>query len=487
MSADCHDIAPEISKGTALVFSEPVFLFAFLPVALMLITFTAGLMRNTIILLSSLVFYYWSSGWLVLLLVASFLFNWGWALFIQRNRAGRWLLCGITVNLAGLVYFKYVYFFVGVIDDVLGTINSEVFSHIILPIGISFFTFQGISYLVDVWRGDAQPERSPIRFGAYLTFFPQLIAGPIVRYADVSGDFESPRRDLQLVSSGCVRFAHGLAKKVIIADTAGAVADVCFVQFGGDLSAGVAWLGAIAFTLQIYFDFSGYSDMAIGIGRICGIRILENFRHPYTSSTITEFWRRWHISLSSWFRDYLYIPLGGSRVSSPVVYRNLLLVFFATGVWHGAAWTFIAWGLYHGAFLMLERMVFSGKAGAVQSMGMRYIYVLPVVIVGWILFRSESITSAWQYCKAMAGVLDHAGWQLPNAVSDVLTPFAVVAIAVGCTTFFARRERSMGELICQCEGVLAEWVKLGYVGAVMVTSAVFALAQEFSPFLYFRF
>ncbi|MFK7957302.1 MAG: MBOAT family protein [Lysobacterales bacterium] len=464
-----------------------MFLFAFLPLALLGVTLTSGLLRNAIILSSSLVFYYWASGWLVLLLISSFLFNWGWARFINRYRERRWLVLGITINLGVLVYFKYTYFIAGVVDEVLGTSASVVFSHILLPIGISFFTFQGISYLIDVWRKSALPERSVIRFGAYLTFFPQLIAGPIVRYADVAADFESPKRDLELVSSGCVRFAHGLAKKVIIADTAGAVADVCFAQANGDLLAGVAWLGAIAYTLQIYFDFSGYSDMAIGIGRICGVRIPENFRHPYSSSTITEFWRRWHVSLSSWFRDYLYIPLGGSRVSSPAIYRNLLLVFLATGFWHGAAWSFIAWGLYHGTFLILERLAFSGRAGNVRSLAMRYVYLLPAVIVGWVLFRSDSITDAWYHVNAMVGVMDSGAWQLPTEVRDVLTPLSTLALVIGSSTFFMRRKHSVGEMICRSTGVSAEWTKLGYVAVAMTASAVFALAQDFSPFLYFRF
>lgn len=453
----------------------------------MAINVTRRRLRNIVILVSSLVFYFWASGALVWLLIFSIGFNWAWALILSKRRTKLVLAIGVVTNISLLVFFKYSFFLAQNFDYLLASKSADTFSAIILPIGISFYTFQSMSYLIDVWRGDAEPDRDPIRYGAYLSFFPQLIAGPIVRYSDVMKDFKHPQRDLSLVSSGCVRFAHGLAKKVVVADTAGAIADVCFAQSGADLTAGVSWLGAIAYTIQIYFDFSGYSDMAIGIGRICGIRLHENFLHPYTSSTITEFWRRWHISLSSWFRDYLYIPLGGSRVSDLKVYRNLFIVFLVTGLWHGASWTFVIWGLYHGTFLTIERVLTKGRAISIGSEEMRFFYALPVVICGWVVFRAETISVATTYFAAMLSVFTPGAWSLPIPVLDLLTPLSVAVLLIGSTSFFMRREPSIGEWIGADSNVAGEIIKLVYLTALLWIACLFALAQDFSPFLYFRF
>lgn len=436
---------------------------------------------------ASLIFYYWASGSLVWLLVFSIVFNWVWAQVILKKRSSTLLTLGILVNILLLVFFKYAYFFAMNIDSLLATQTSEIFASIILPIGISFYTFQSISYLIDVWRGDAQPDRDVVRYGAYLSFFPQLIAGPIVRYADVMQDFKTPKRDLSLVSSGCVRFAHGLAKKVIIADSAGAIADACFAQSEGDLTTGVAWLGAIAYTIQIYFDFSGYSDMAIGIGRICGIRLQENFLRPYSSSTITEFWRRWHVSLSSWFRDYLYIPLGGSRVAPVMIYRNLLIVFLVTGLWHGASWTFVIWGMYHGLFLIIERVVTKGRASSIVSEEMRFFYALPVVIFGWVIFRAETFADAQTYIATMLSVFSPDAWSLPVPVLELLNPMSVAALIVGASSFLLRRDPSIGQLTQSPSSSFGEVMKLGYLVFALLIASVFVLTQDFSPFLYFRF
>lgn len=436
---------------------------------------------------ASLVFYYWASGSLVWLLVFSIGFNWVWARVIFKNRRSTLLTIGTLVNILLLVFFKYSYFFATNIDSLLATQTSEIFASVVLPIGISFYTFQSISYLIDVWRGDAEPDSDVIRYGAYLSFFPQLIAGPIVRYADVMEDFKAPKRDLSLISSGCVRFAHGLAKKVVIADTAGAIADACFAQTEGDLTTGVAWLGAIAYTIQIYFDFSGYSDMAIGIGRICGIRLQENFLRPYSSSTITEFWRRWHVSLSSWFRDYLYIPLGGSRVAPVKIYRNLLIVFLVTGLWHGASWTFVIWGMYHGLFLIIERIVTKGGAASIVSEEMRFFYALPVVIFGWVIFRAETFADAQAYVIVMLSVFSPDAWSLPLALLELLTPMSVAVMIVGASSFFLRRDPSIGQFVQGSAGISREFLKLGYLLFALLISSIFVLTQDFSPFLYFRF
>ena len=357
-----------------MVFSEPIFLFMFLPLSLAVILALKGRGHSLAILIFSLVFYYWASGTLTLLLIGSILFNWYAGRQIASTRSIRWLQAGIFANVLVLGGFKYVIFFAANIDGLIGSELSPSVQWIILPIGISFYTFQCTSYLVDIWRKDVEPESNIIAFGAYLSFFPQLIAGPIVRFKTVIADYHNPKVSLDNAAAGAARFAHGLFKKVVIADSAGAITDACFATSGGDLTAGVAWLGALAYTVQIYFDFSAYSDMAIGLAAMCGIRMDENFDRPYTSSTITEFWRRWHISLSSWFRDYLYIPLGGNKGGYLNTYRNLIIVFLVTGLWHGAAWSFILWGLYHGIFMILERLRLGKSAAQVDSLAARYLY-----------------------------------------------------------------------------------------------------------------
>lgn len=455
--------------------------------ALALIGISRGRIRNLVILALSLIFYYWSSGLLTGLILFSIGFNYAVGRMLDGERR-QWIVgTGITVNLALLVYFKYAWFIADNVDRFTGAASADLFSAIILPVGISFFTFQSISYLIDIYRRDVEPEQDLIRFGAYLSFFPQLIAGPIVRYADVIEDYTRPKVSAEAFGGGAMRFAHGLAKKIIVADSAGAIADACFAQANGDITSGVAWLGAIAYTIQIYFDFSAYSDMAIGIASMCGIRLLENFRHPYTASTITEFWRRWHISLSSWFRDYLYIPLGGSRVSTVKVYRNLMIVFLTTGVWHGAAWTFVLWGVFHGVFLILERIFFKGRAADVSSLELRFFYMAPVVIVGWVLFRAEDLSQAMTFYQAMILIGQENAWSLPFAVRETLTPFLGFALLVGCSSFLMRPDPSFGAWLTQPVRWQLEISRLALVVPPFLVALALALSQNYSPFLYFRF
>ncbi len=469
-----------------MVFSEPFFLFVFLPLALAAILASVGRGHSGVILAFSFVFYYWASGWLTLLILFSVIFNWAMGKAVARART-RWpLWIGVGVNLGLLVFFKYTLFLTGTFDRLTGLAASDPFLWVILPVGISFFTFQGVSYLVDVHRKDAEPERDLIRFGAYLSFFPQLIAGPIVRFRDVIEDYRAPKISLENASGGALRFAHGLAKKVIIADGAGAVADACFGLPAGELTFAAAWLGALAYAVQIYFDFSGYSDMAIGLGRICGIRFLENFRHPYASSTVTEFWRRWHVSLSTWFRDYLYIPLGGSRGGEARTYANLFIVFVATGLWHGAAFTFLFWGLYHGAFLVAERVLFRGEAAKRMALWMRAFYLLPVVVLGWVLFRADSLGGAVHYYQSMASIFASGAFALPVVVEGALTPYTVLALGLGALSFVVPREPSLGVALFEADG-RPRLAAAAYGGGVLVLASAAALAADFSPFLYFRF
>ena len=473
-----------------MVFSDPVFLFAFLPVSLLLILLSVSRAHNLAILVFSLAFYYWTSGWLTLLLVGSILGNWGLGLMIQRQTSDRGrqglMMAGVIANLASLAYFKYAYFIAGNIDFVFGWETSDVFASVILPIGISFFTFQGISYLIDLKRREIEAEPNLIRFGAYLSFFPQLIAGPIVRYHDVYDDFRTPKVNLDNLSAGASRFIHGLLKKVLIADTAGQIADVCFNN-SGEIGFAAAWIGALAYTIQIYFDFSGYSDMAIGIGRMCGINFLENFRHPYSSTTITEFWRRWHISLSSWFRDYLYIPLGGNRGGSVSTYRNLATVFLVTGMWHGAAWTYIIWGLYHGLFLIGERLVLGRRASEPAPVWARFVYLLPVVVVGWVLFRATTLAEAGDYLFAMIAVWETGSFDLPAALVALDTPLNLIAMALGTIIFFVPRDWIGGVKVADTGAVQTEGLRFAYVLIAGLFAAALVLASNFSPFLYFQF
>lgn len=457
-----------------------------MPLSLVAILLTRGWGHSISILLFSLVFYYWDVGWAVFILVGSILFNWYVGLWLERTRK-RWILIfGILANVAVLAFFKYALFGAGILDRLASLDTSKHFQYIILPAGISFFTFESISYLMDVWRKDTPAEKRLIVFGAWQSFYPHLIAGPIVRFRDVIQDFHKPKPSLDSAAAGAARFGHGLLKKLLVADTVGLVADACFAVPAAELNPATAWLGAVAYALQIYFDFSAYSDMAIGIAMMCGIRLMENFQHPYSSSTITEFWRRWHISLSTWFRDYLYIPLGGNRLGAMKTYRNLLIVFFVTGLWHGAAWTFIIWGLYHGGFLVLERLVLKGKANTITNWIPRFIYVLPVVIIGWVLFRAGSLTHAAQYLIAM---FDPArlGAAMPASVEQVVTPWVVIVMLLGSLIFFAPRGPTIGVFTGTSGGWMRELAKTGYIAACLLIAGVLALSSDFSPFLYFRF
>lgn len=470
-----------------MVFSEPVFLFAFLPVALCVVVASARhpILHSTIILALSLTFYAWSSGPLVVLLISCIFANWGIGLAIERHTSTRWLALGLIANFLPLAYYKYAHFGASQVDAFAGTHVAIRFEDVALPVGISFFVFQGASYLIDVARRDASAEPNPIHFGAYLTFFPQLIAGPIVRYRDAIDDYRKPHRSSERAAYGARRFAHGLFKKVVVADTVAPVADVCFASGGDPLSMGAAWLGAIAYSIQIYFDFSGYSDMAIGLAAICGIDLRENFERPYASATLTEFWRRWHISLSSWFRDYLYIPLGGNRVGNVRTYANLLAVFFATGLWHGAAWNFVAWGLYHGFFLIAERRLVPRERLSQAGLIARFAYALPITIVGWVLFRAETLGDAARYVLSLFSPT--TGLAFSTNILQSLTPATIGALAFGALSFVMPRTGLPARWLKEAASVRLELFRTAYLVIALLLCFTLSLTSGFSPFLYFRF
>jgi alginate O-acetyltransferase complex protein AlgI len=359
---------------------------------------------------------------------------------------------------------------------------------VLLPIGISFFTFHAISYVVDVYRGDAIAQKSPVHAALYLLLFPQLIAGPIIRYRDIAGQLARRRATVDDFAIGVRRFVIGLGKKILIANIVAGPADKLFTTPAAQLTAGQAWLAIVCYTLQIYFDFSGYSDMAIGLGRMFGFHFPENFRWPYIARSVQEFWRRWHITLSTWFRDYLYVPLGGSRTTPARTYANLVTVFFLCGLWHGASWNFVVWGLFHGAFLVLERL---GLAAAVKRVWrpLQHGYLLIVVMTGWVFFRAETLGEALGFLKALAG-LNRGVTGTPMTVAWFLTPELLLAIAAGILG-----SAPLGEALSgwrQARPAAAgswRWDALITAGLliVLVASAMQVAAGSYNPFIYFRF
>ncbi|PIE23863.1 MAG: membrane-bound O-acyltransferase family protein [Planctomycetota bacterium] len=484
-----------------MVFSTPLFLFLFLPIALSCYYLLDRRFRNGWLLLTSLFFYAWGETWVVGVMLLSCLTNYGLALWLESvsNPLGKRAIVGLSVffNLALLITFKYANFLVDNLNPVLtwsglGPIQIDPIS---LPIGISFFTFQALSYVIDVYRRDAPAQRSPIDFSLYIALFPQLIAGPIVRYHDVAAQIVQRVHSSSKFYEGMQRFIFGLTKKMLIANTAAECADAIYALPLSDLTPGLAWLGTICYTLQIYFDFSGYSDMAIGLGLMFGFRYLENFRHPYIAQSITDFWRRWHISLSSWFRDYLYIPLGGNRRGPYRTYFNLLLVFVLCGFWHGAAWTFLAWGVFHGCFLILERLGL-GKALARSPAVARHGYTLLTVMAGWVLFRSESFEQALAMLAASIGFASGAG--IIHSVSVYLSNELAVVLAAGVifstpivpwiqhktAAFLNGRSPSWVRLVAE---FLAQPLLLGLLLALLILCSSKMAVGTYNPFIYFRF
>ena len=481
-----------------MVFSDVAFVYAFLPVALL---FIVPVLRTRVapaaILLFSLLFFYWTSGLYTILLVVSIALNYLAGLLLGRRKA-RWVLFGaVALNVLLLAHYKYAGFILGSLGLPEGNPWLAYSDTIILPIGISFYTFQGISYIVDVWREDTEVERDPIRFGAYLSFFPQLIAGPIVRFADVRRDFLAPKVSVDNMLAGASRFSVGLFKKVVIADTCAVIADNAFAAAPGELGMAAAWAGALAYAIQIYFDFSGYSDMALGIALIFGIRIPENFNHPYAASTITNFWRRWHISLSSWFRDYLYIPLGGNRAGSGRTYLNLLIVFAVTGLWHGAAWTFVIWGLWHGAFIIAERVTLGKRAAVIESDALRYLYAFPVAVFGWVLFRAETLPQALRYMGDMLALHRPGALDVANQVFATLNSTQSIILVVGVVAMLVQGRyvplgRWAAALAYKDEtdapiGAAQLGLRVCISLVFFAWATVYIFSQDFSPFLYFRF
>ncbi|MEQ1637405.1 MAG: MBOAT family O-acyltransferase, partial [Methylococcales bacterium] len=386
------------------------------------------------------------------------------------------------------ILFKYINFIMDNINEFLSLVGQPIIliSPVHLPLGISFFTFHGISYLVDIYRKESPVEHRFINAALYITLFPQLVAGPIIRYHDIAEQIKSRQHSLALFASGTERFIIGLAKKTVLANPLGEVADTVFNLPGNELHSGIAWLGLICYSLQIYFDFSGYSDMAIGLGRMLGFRFLENFNYPYIARSIQEFWRRWHISLSNWFRDYLYIPLGGNRVSPFRTYLNLNIVFFLCGLWHGASWNFIIWGMIHGCFLSLERTRFSILLE--QSYApVRHIYTLLVVMLAWVFFRCDDLQSATHYLAVMFGISQPSG-SLYN-VDLLVNNEIIIALGIGLLvlTPIYPYFRNINKANVPFSGVNSNICVTAFYGILLILSLIKISAGTYNPFIYFRF
>lgn len=478
-----------------MVFSSVVFIFYFLPVFLLAYYFAGA--RNAVLLTGSAIFYVWGEGLYLFLLLGLLLFNF-WAgrklaVLDGRQRAG-FLFSAVAMNVAVLGVFKYSQFILDIVASVGGYSAPRLGIH--LPLGISFFIFQLISYLVEVHRKTVRPEDSFVRISTYVMMFPHLVAGPIVRYTDIEAELRNRKVGVDKIGLGIQYFIVGLCQKVMIANSVAPAADHLFGLDPLAITSSLAWIGTLAYTLQIYFDFCGYSNMAIGLAFMLGFRFPKNFDYPYSSTSITEFWRRWHMSLSFWFRDYVYIPLGGSRGGSVSTIRNLLIVFFVTGLWHGAAWTFVFWGMFHGVFVVLERTVLKPVLSASPVLIAR-VYTLSVVMIGWVFFRAESFGQAWVIIKALVGFGGQAsGWQ-PYPLW--MTPETVAALVVGSIFAFP-----VGPWICEKLKIpsVSGSTRPGMLGAdamsvhampafVLVGGFIcclFLLASStLNPFLYFRF
>ena len=473
-----------------MVFSSIEFLFLFLPLFFLFYVFVPY--KNFILFFASLLFYFVGEGYYALILLGCVGYNYGFGLLImnapeaQRRFA---LAAGITLNLLILFWFKYSGFFV---YDIFQMDPDSELPIPRLPIGISFFTFQAISYLVDIYRRETAPSRSVLDLGTYITMFPQLVAGPIVRYSTVARRIRARSVNLRHVYHGGLYFTFGLAQKVLIADKMAEVVDPVFALQTDQLTTALAWVGALTYTMQIYFDFAGYSNMAIGIGLLLGFRFPRNFNYPYLSRSITEFWRRWHMSLSSWFRDYLYIPLGGNRLGPLKTYRNLFAVFVLCGLWHGAAWTFVAWGVFHGLLLTVERFLRSSISISIP-VPVAYIYSLMMTVIGWVIFRSETFEQAAAILKAMAG-FSTATELAPNP-EVYLTNMALVTFLVAIPASLGLVEKIAKRFIT----FPSRWVSnpnfqspasiMGIVCAVtlFMLCSIYILSGSYSAFIYFQF
>ncbi|MBQ9945995.1 MAG: MBOAT family protein [Clostridia bacterium] len=466
-----------------MLFSSISFLYFFLPAVLLLYAVAPKGLKNTVLLLSGLIFYAWGEPRYVVIMVISILVGYVFGLLIEKFRGSKlskvFMILSVCVDLGLLVYFKYVDFFIENFNNATGL--GIPLLRIALPIGISFYTFQILSYTVDVYRGDVPAQKNPVNLGAYITMFPQLIAGPIVRYSDVEKELRDRKHTLQKTYEGIIRFCVGFGKKILIANALGELCEG--FKTTDEKTVAFYWLYAVAFSLHIYFDFSGYSDMAIGLGRIFGFTFMENFNYPYISKSVTEFWRRWHMSLGQWFRDYVYIPMGGNRVSTLKHLRNIFTVWFLTGFWHGADWNFIVWGLYFAVLLTIEKM-FLGKY-LKKSKVLSRVYVLFLIVISFVIFNAAGMGEAIQYIGGMFGI--GANGLFGDLWLYNLSSYALILViaAVGATPvpkYIVGRlkETKAGDAVISVLSPV-------FAAVIIVLCTAYLVDGSFNPFLYFRF
>ena len=468
-----------------MVFSSLTFLFVFLPIVLLIYYISPRPLKNFVILLFSLIFYAWGEPKFIFLIILSILINYIGALQIVKNSSDTEkrkfiFITLLLIDISILFFFKYYGFIISSIGSLFGI--DLVIRDIPLPLGISFYTFQQISYIIDVYTKKTKVQKNLINFAAYITMFPQLIAGPIVKYNDIESQLKNRNENLTQFSSGVHRFIIGLGKKVLLANSIGAIWSEIKVIPLNEISILTSWIGIIAFALQIYFDFSGYSDMAIGLAKMFGFEFLENFNYPYISKSITEFWRRWHISVGAWFREYLYIPLGGNKKGNLIQIRNLFVVWFTTGLWHGASFNFIAWGIYFGVILFIEKIIFKNILNKLPSF-LCHIYTLILVLIGWVIFDMNTLSSAMEYISIMFGLSN-------NLVVDKLSLFIlsnnIVILLIGIICSTTLLPNVFKKLRCSLKKSNIFIIISMYL-IIFILSISYLVGESFNPFLYFRF
>ena len=464
-----------------MVFSSLIFLWIFLPLTLALYFLSPKKCRNLLLLIASLLFYAWGEPVYVLIMILSIIINYVCGLYIRKDEktvSKKALVVGVIINLGLLGFFKYTGFLIENINLITGlNLKSDALP---LPIGISFYTFQSISYLVDIYRGVCLPQKNIIKMGLFISFFPQLIAGPILKYYNLAEQIDCRQTSWTKFNEGAKRFLLGLGKKVIIANIMAKTADEVFASNIADMSTLEVWIGIIAYHFQIYFDFSGYSDMAIGLGKMFGFQINENFNYPYLASSIKDFWRRWHISLSTWFKEYLYIPLGGNREGTFKTYRNLLIVFFMTGLWHGASWNYVVWGMWHGLFIVLEKLLPIEKF--LRWRPIQMIYAMMVVFCSWAFFRTETLTEAFAYLHRM-----FVPYKIDETVVLWNRAFQIVLVlSILCCGLVS----ALFTWLPMKETIKQKIVKIGtplFCAVVTYLSLLMLASNTYNPFIYFRF
>lgn len=472
-----------------MVFTSHIFLFGFLPLALLLYFLTPVRWRSLTLTVVSYVFYGWWNPWFTILMLGSTLLDYQCGRVIAKEDSPEWarrlgLYVSVVANLGVLAFFKYALFFSESANSIAGWMGWQEFAapeflrNIVLPVGISFYTFQSMSYSIDLFRGHARAAKSFVDFACYVSLFPQLVAGPIVRYGAIAEQIRDRKESVEGFVAGFTRFNFGFAKKVLLANPMGAIADLCFEAGAGSLSPVLAWVGVLAYAFQIYFDFSAYSDMALGLGRMLGFRFPENFDSPYKSRSITEFWRRWHISLSSFLRDYLYIPLGGNRKGRVRTYVNLFLVMLIGGLWHGAQWTFVIWGGIHGVWLAIERFC-KGRVSWALPGSLQWAITFVVLLITWVFFRAESLDVALSYLSAMFGATEIEATS--TLLADVVfRPAHLVQLGVALLfAFFLPNTQQFLQRVSSWKVILGLLLLFGSVRILSV--------QGFNPFLYFQF